>query len=932
MKKLLTMMLALALLSPTVSAKEKKDSDKQKAEQVKKPKKEKDLNGLSSKKLYTLTCKRGAIVLNDKGTAITSEKRRAKAPKEDHNLAIVTFQGKQYICNPKSNSFLQADGSFADYLGLPVTFSKKQADGKYKYMISAKAANGGTVFLNMDDQGAIVINAWNTPDNGNRWEIRPAGKFNPQEVLKKAQSPSAKAPAKASVERKGMFRVSKVEKDWFFEIPDSLLGRDFLTTTRYTSTPSGSGKFGGEMVNQQTVYFERGVDKQLLMRARLFVNVSDTTQMINKAITVSNENPIIASFNIESEKDSLLKIKVTGFLMEDNPTTGLSQSTKSSFSLANYMPGLSYIEDVKTFPLNTEVRMVKTYNSNGSLASARSTGKVTFGLNLSLVLLPANPMKPRYYDPRVGFFTHGYNTYNDTQQRVRSKRFISRWRLEPRPEDVEKMRRGELVEPVKPIVYYIDPATPKQWRKYLIAGVNDWQKAFEKAGFKNAIYALEWPEGKDSIMSMEDARYSVIRYLASPIANAYGPHVSDPRTGEILESHICWYHNVMSLVHDWYMVQASTIDEAARKMHYDEELMGQLIRFVSSHEVGHTLGLRHNFGASSSVPVEKLRDKAWVAEHGHTPSIMDYARFNYVAQPEDGMTQNEIFPRINDYDCWAIEWGYTPMLDAKNEDEDYKLLQSLFVKENVKNNPRLWWGDGETYQDDPRRQTEDLGDNAMKASEYGIMNLKRELKELPQWTYDESDIYNENLETMYNQIRNQFMRYVGHVSNNIGGQLENFRTIDEEGDVYRPQPREKQLEALKFMERHVLTEPTWLRDMPYAKRLAADPATLTNDVARIGALYLVLRLADLNDLYKADEYLRDLNRMIMKDATASNLSKYRQTLQYEYVDGLISRINNNKIRPYALQALKQLQRQLAGATTAHALALKDTIDRALVIK
>ena len=932
MNKLLCFMLALALLSPTVNAKEKKDSDKQKTEQVKKDKKSKSASEFSNKKLYTLTCKRGPLVLNDKGTALTSGKLRADAPKEDKSFAIISYKDQLYICNPKTNDFLQADGTFAGYLGIPITFDKKKADGKYKYMLSTKAPNGSTAYLNMDDQGRIVINSWNTADDGNRWEIKPAGKFDPKEALKKAETPSPKNGAKAGLERKGMFHVSKVENDWFFEIPDSLIGRDFLTTTRYTSTPAGSGKFGGEMLNQQTVYFQPGVDNQLLMRVRLFVNVSDTTQMINKAITVSNENPIIASFKIESHKDSLYRIKVTGFLMEDNPTTGLSQSTKSSFSLANYMGNLSYIEDIKTFPLNTEVRMVKTYNSMGSLPSARNTGKVTFGINLSFVLLPSNPMKPRYYDPRVGFFTHGYNSYTDGQQRVKSKTFISRWRLEPKPEDVEKMRRGELVEPVKPIVYYIDPATPKQWRKYLIAGVNDWQKAFEKAGFKNAIYALEWPEGEDSIMSMEDARYSCIRYLASPIANAYGPHVSDPRTGEILESHICWYHNVMSLVHDWYMVQASSIDEAARKMHYDEELMGQLIRFVSSHEVGHTLGLRHNFGSSSTVPVEKLRDKAWVAEHGHTPSIMDYARFNYVAQPEDGMTQNEIFPRINDYDCWAIQWGYTPMLDAKNEDEDYKALQALFVKENVRNNPRLWWGDGETSQDDPRRQTEDLSDDAVKASEYGIMNLKRELKSLPQWTYAEEDIYNENLETMYGQILNQFLRYCGHVINNIGGQLENFKTIDEEGDVYRPQPRQKQLDALKYVERNILNEPTWLRDMPYAKRLTPDPEELTIRVATYGIGYLMNRLGYLNDQYKADEYLRDLSRMIMKDANASNLSKYRQRLQKEYVDYLVAYTQRNTIRPYVLQTLKQLQRQLAGSTTAHAIALKDTIDRELVIK
>ncbi|MBQ2299966.1 MAG: DUF5117 domain-containing protein, partial [Bacteroidaceae bacterium] len=444
---------------------------------------------------------------------------------------------------------------------------------------------------------------------------------------------------KPSIERKGLFNVTKLKNDWYLEIPDSLLGREFLTTTRYTSTPANSGKFGGEQLNGKTLYFEVAPDDKLLMRASLLINYADTTQNINRAITISNENPIIGAFKIESHNNNLYKIKVNDFFNQDNPAIGLTKSIKDGFGLQGQIGDASYIEDIKTFPMNTEVRLVKTYSSNNSvLISSGRTGRATFGLNISFILLPEKPMMRRYFDPRVGFFTDSYTNYTDRQQRVEGKQFITRWRLEPRPEDIEKMKRGELVEPIKPIVYYIDPATPKQWRKYLIMGINDWQKAFEKAGFKNAIRGEEWPEN-DSTMSMEDARYSCIRYLASPIENAYGPNVHDPRTGEILESHICWYHNIMSLLHDWYMVQCSTIDEAAQKMNFDEELMGELIRFVSSHEVGHSLGLRHNFGSSATVPVDSLRSKAWVEAHGHTPSIMDYARFNYVAQPEDGMTR-----------------------------------------------------------------------------------------------------------------------------------------------------------------------------------------------------------------------------------------------------------------------------------------------------
>lgn len=747
---------------------------------------------------------------------------------------------------------------------------------------------------------------------------------------KPAAVPAAPAPKpapKPEVDRKGLFNVTKMKGVWYFDIPDSLMGRDFLTTTRYTSTPAGSGKFGGEQLNEQTVYFEQIPDSFIVMRARLLVNYADTTEMINRAITISNENPIIGTFKIEKRVGKASRIKVQQFFNEDNPALGVTSYTKKNYSMTAQTG--SFIEDIKSFPTNTEVRLTKTYVSTStSIEAAQSTGKITLGLNISFILLPEKPMMPRYYDERVGYFTVGYNAYSDDQQRVDKSIYIARYRLEPKPEDIEKMRRGELVEPIKPIVYYIDPATPKQWRKYLIQGVNDWQKSFEKAGWKNAIHAEEWPE--DSTMSMEDARFCVIRYLASPIANAYGPHVSDPRTGEILESHICWYHNVMSLVHDWYMVQASSIDEAARKMNYDEDLMGQLIRFVSSHEVGHSLGLRHNFGSSSTVPVDSLRNKEWVKKYGHTPSIMDYARFNYVAQPEDGMTQECIFPRINDYDDWAIEWGYRPMLDAKDVAEDHKMLEPM-VREAGKN-PRLWWGDGEGYRNDPRRQTEDLGDDAVKASEYGIKNLKRELQNLPQWTADEKDIYNENLATMYAQMRGQFMRYNGHVIGNIGGTLKQFRTTDEQGDVYTPQPKAKQKAALEYVKRNIIQEPTWLRDLPYARRISSDPQMLTITIGELSVANLVARLSRLNETYTADEYLKDLNNMIIPGTAKA--SRYTAALQRAYVDALISAFQGAgpTERPAVLSALKQLKQRTASSSDGHFQNLNDLISRALVIK
>ena len=468
----------------------------------------------------------------------------------------------------------------------------------------------------------------------------------------KPDSEKKDEPEKPAPELKvtpGLFGIANHEKDWFFEIPDNILGRRILAVTRYVSNTPGASQYGGEEVTESMIYWEKAPNGNMLLRVDALTIQADKGQDIEKAVKVSSENPIIAS--IKPEKTSTpgsTRVKVTNLFEGDLQAFSLSSMAKRQMNLGGVKGDASFIQSVRTYPINTEVTVTKTFTYNQpapsmggggqspmrsqSLPAGVEAGTVTLVLNTSMVLLPEEPMQPRLFDARVGYFADGYSKFSDEQQGVENLRFITRWRLEARPEDVEKQKRGELVEPVKPIIYYIDPATPKQWRKYLIAGVNDWQKAFEQAGWKNAIRGEEWPEDNPD-MSLEDARFSVIRYLASPVANAYGPNVHDPRSGEIIESHIGWYHNVMTLVHDWYQIQAAAVDPRARAFKYDEELMGDLIRFVSSHEVGHTLGLRHNKGSSSMTPVEKLRDKEWVEKNGHTVSIMDYARFNYVAQP-----------------------------------------------------------------------------------------------------------------------------------------------------------------------------------------------------------------------------------------------------------------------------------------------------------
>ena len=745
--------------------------------------------------------------------------------------------------------------------------------------------------------------------------------------------------------RKGLFGVSQKKDQWMFHIPDSLMGRRILVTVRFTTTPAGTEKYGGEQVNQQTVYWEKAPNGKLLLRSDLFINMSDSIENINRAVITSNSNPIIGSFTPEEYKNGVSTINVTNFFNDDNPALSIPASAKQKFGLQSYMGGLSFIESIRTFPLNTEVRTTKTWYSSTGTISARATGKVTLGLNVSFVLLPADPIIPRLFDPRVGYFTDSYNVFDDNQQRVSTQSFITRYRLEPKDSaDMEKMRRGELVEPKKPIVYYIDPATPKKWRKYLIDGVNDWQKAFEKAGFKNAIVGREWPEN-DSTMSMEDARFSVIRYLASDIPNAYGPQVHDPRTGEILESHVCWYHNVMKLVHDWYMIQAGTLDEAAQKMKFDTDLMGQLIRFVSSHEVGHTLGLRHNFGSSSLVPVDSLRSKSFVEKYGHTPSIMDYARFNYVAQPEDGISRAGIFPRIGDYDIWAIEWGHKPMFNAFDDESDHYELEALTSK-RLAENPRLWFGDGETNRtNDSRCQTEDLGDNAMKAGEYGILNLKRIVKKLPEWTYERNDIHGQNLDDMYSQVVTQFVRYVYHVEENIGGVYADYKTVDQPGAVYSNAPRSKQKEAFAFLDRHIFDEPTWLIAEDYMLRLTPTPESYTRSLGTSVMRNLVryYKLETLTPEYPVAEYLSDITNALFGGARGAKPTAYVRNLQTIFVHTLCSNFNlglqlqTSKSHAATLATLKDLKKRLAtmggdAETRAHYAALVDHIDRTLVIK
>ena len=758
----------------------------------------------------------------------------------------------------------------------------------------------------------------------------------------------------------GLFGIAQHEKDWYFEIPDSLLGRRILAVTRFVKHTPGASEYGGEMVSNRMIYWEKASNGNLLLRIDPNVIHAEDSDEIGRAVRASSENPIVASLKPEkTASPGCTRVKITSLFEGDNQPFSLSAASKRSYNLGALKGDASFIESIRTYPINTEVTTTKTFAYNAptptapgpaargnTLPAGSQAGVVTLVLNTSMVLLPEKPMQPRWFDPRVGYFADGYTEFSDEQQAVERIRFITRWRLEARPEDVEKQKRGELVEPIKPIVYYIDPATPKQWRPYLIAGVNDWQKAFEQAGWKNAIRAEEWPEDNPD-MSMEDARFSVIRYLASSTANAYGPNVHDPRSGEILESHIGWYHNVMTLVHDWYQVQVGAVDPRARKMKYDDELMGDLIRFVSSHEVGHTLGLRHNMGSSSFTPVEKLRDKEWVEKHGHTVSIMDYARFNYVAQPEDGIGKDGLYPRINTYDKWAIEYGYKPT-EFKTPKEDHLYWNKVII-DRLAAQPELWFG-GEGSDSDPRAQREDLGDDAVAASNYGLMNLKRIIGQLPEWNKEEADQF-ENVSRMYKSLLGQYNRYVGHVAANIGGRFVTNHSIEQPDAVkYAPVPKDRQKRALNWLNDNLFKKPTWLVDVPYIFEITDRPDSQIYPYAK-SALTALLNVQKLDRMgqfadygpgnYAPEEFLDDLTDMVFEELYKGRATdSYRRYLQRTYVstalEAIASRVaEGTDARTLLLGKITELQKKTAkakssdAATQAHWTDLSKMIEKAL---
>lgn len=711
--------------------------------------------------------------------------------------------------------------------------------------------------------------------------------------------------------REGLFKIHRVEKDWYFEISDSLLGRDILIVNKVSGVPyelNDAGLNKGMSYEDRIIRFYKDVAENKVWVTTYNPKItSPEGDAITRSVKDNYRESVIEQFPIEALNSDSTAVVIKVNKVFDGSEKSFNDLYNSISLGASVKKELSKINGMKVFPENIVVKSLLTTRVTEGNESLPLTVEAT----TNIVLLPEKPMRPRFADPRVGFFSTPHIYFNDKQQAVEERELVHRWRLEPKPEDVEKYKRGELVEPVKPIVFYIDPATPAQWREEIKAGVFDWQVAFEAAGFKNAVIAKDAPED-DPDFDIDDVRYSVITYAASQRANAMGPSVVDPRSGEIIEADVVWWHNVMTLLHTWMRVQTAPVDARARANRFSDAYMASAIRFVSSHEVGHTFGLKHNMGASSSFPVDSLRSKEFTAKMGGTASsIMDYARFNYVAQPEDGV--EHITPVIGVYDKYAIRWAYR-WLDVKDAWEELPVLNQWILEHA--GDKMYWYGEQQDPKDpiDPRSLDEDLGDDVIKANRYGIKNLKRIVPHIVEWTEEEGKGYFEAGKLLMAVI-NQWQLYAGHVMANVGGFYINNPVKGQDIDRYIPVEKTRQKEAVKYLVEEVFTVPEWLFEADVWKKsypvrkspngeVEYSPYSTARELQyavfydlmkddRLMRMYEAEAMKGRAQVYTPEAMFEDLHKAVFKSSMqGKSLSLHERMTQKNYIDAII--VSSNK--------------------------------------
>jgi hypothetical protein len=693
----------------------------------------------------------------------------------------------------------------------------------------------------------------------------------------------------------GLFTVHRVKNKWYYEIPRKEAGKDFLLVTTQSKTQTGIG-YGGDELNEQVVRWEKLEDRVFLRSVMYFAVASDSLP-ISYAVRKATNAPILMAFDIQcyTKDSSAMVVDVTDLFTADMTEFGLNRLQREALRIRRLDPKRSYVEKIRSYPDNIEAEVTLTYDA-GQVPLDVSLSTITISMHHSMVRLPEKPMLPRVFDERVGFFTIFQYDYGYDAQRAETRRFISRWRLEPR--DEAAFARGEVVEPKKPIVFYVDRGVPDKWRPWLKKGIEDWQPAFEKAGFKNAILAKDPPSVKeDPDWSSEDVRYATVRWLPSEIENAYGPHISDPRTGEILDADIGFFHNVMNLARNWYFVQAGAVDPKAAKLPIPDETMGELLRYICAHEVGHSLGFAHNMKASSFFPVDSLRSPSFTAKYGTEASIMDYGRFNYIAQPGDGA---RLIPKIGPYDMFAVEWGYRMFPGAKTPEEERASLNK--IAERQEREPYLRFGDPDGI--DPTAQTEDLGGDPVQATTYGLKNINRIADMLLTATTKQGEDYS-TLREIYRELIGQRNREFGHVAGLVGGVVKTSKVAGQEGVVHTPVGRDRQKGAVAFLVKEAFRTPTELlkpellaliEPSGAEERVLAGQRGVLNSLlnnARLARLVTATALARGNvKAYTVNELFTDVRKGIWNELDGKVATDvYRRNLQRAYIDVLGAKLN-----------------------------------------